>query len=130
MFDPTQVDEQAFVRHRALAAVLAHVEAHPTQALSLRQAAAIACLEAKYFSALFRDRVGVSFKRWEIWRRVQRARLLVVERTDLTIGQIATESGFADLRTFERAFRRAFETTPQAVRRALAGAAAGGGNAE
>jgi AraC-like DNA-binding protein len=39
-------------------------------------------------------------------------------QTDLTIGAVAYNSGFGDLSTFNREFRRHFGTTPSDVRAA------------
>jgi xylan 1,4-beta-xylosidase len=116
VFDPRLINQAAFSRYRALTIVQAHVDQFPTQALSLQAAAHIACREPKYFSTFFHAKVGVCFKAWETYRRAKRARAYV-EQTDRPITEIALECGFGDLRTFERAFRRCFDTTPQVLRR-------------
>src|SRR5687767_3585643 len=64
MFDPSRINEAAFLYYRHLDRVRQLVEEDPGRPVSLGSAAQIACLEKKYFSALFRAKTGVRFKEW------------------------------------------------------------------
>lgn len=94
-----------FDYYSALSKVKRHVDQDLARDLSLRDAASVAGLEAKYFSAFFRAKVGVCFKEWLAQHRIDRALSLLADR-DLSITQVAFAVGFQDLRTFQRAFKK------------------------
>jgi AraC-like DNA-binding protein len=72
----------------------------------------------RYVHVLFEE-TGQSFNRFVEEARLRRAFVLLTEpgRAERRIGEIATEVGFAELSTFDRAFRRRFGDTPTGVRR-------------
>lgn len=88
-----------------LSRVSRYVRANYASEISVERAAREAGLERKYFSTFFRKKVGICFRHWVTFIRVGRARQLLAERR-LSISQIAFDTGFQDLRTFERAFQR------------------------
>jgi AraC-like DNA-binding protein len=96
--------------------VLAHVIAHPDETLSLAGAASIAAMDDTYFSEFFHVQVGVSFKYWIDFVRIQRA-AAVLGRSDESITRIALDCGFADTTTFTRTFQRIAGMTPIQYRR-------------
>jgi transcriptional regulator GlxA family with amidase domain len=94
--------------------VRAHLADHPT----LDDAAHAAGLERKYFSALFHSKVGISFSEWFRLIRVTRAKELMEVR-EASIPRLAFASGFRDVRTFERAFKRLVGMPPMKYRASL-----------
>lgn len=92
------------------------VRAHVDQAISLADAAGVAGLERKYFSAFFHRRVGIPFSQWLTLVRLARA-IELIQREDNTLGLVAAQAGFGDRRSFERAFRRYVGLTPREFRR-------------
>jgi AraC-like DNA-binding protein len=88
------------------------------QPISLADAANVAGLERKYFSAFFHRHVGIPFSRWLTLLRLARA-IELIQREDNSLGIVAAKAGFADRRTFERAFRRYVGLTPREFRRAV-----------
>ncbi len=101
----------AFTYYRRLARVRCFVEKNYTEPVTLEDAAAIAGLEPKYFSAYFRKKTGMCFSHWLSGYRVTQA-LKQMHAQDCTITEVAFDSGFQDLRTFERAFKNKCGTTP------------------
>jgi two-component system response regulator YesN len=91
------------------------VEHHGTAGLSLWRAAEIACLEPKYFSAYFREKVGLTFSAWRRRVRVAHAQTLI-RAADADMEEVASAAGFGSVRTFERAFQRCVGQTPGAFR--------------
>ncbi|RPJ57288.1 MAG: helix-turn-helix domain-containing protein [Acidobacteria bacterium] len=81
------------------------VETCYTDPIGLREAAAAACLEPKYFSKYFQKRVGRSFSVWLAGFRIEKATELLV-KTDQPVSAIGYAVGFQCLRTFERTFKR------------------------
>lgn len=115
-FEPGDIREDAFLYYSRLGRLKQSIEADLIAELSLRRAAQIACLEPKYFSAYFHRKVGVRYRDWLAWVRVQRAMVLLCER-DTPITEIAARVGYGDLRSLERAFRRIAHVTPLEFRK-------------
>lgn len=111
-------NHEALLYYPRLAHVLNYVDAHLSKPISLDQAATAAGLEKKYFSAFFRAKVGTTFTEWIRVLRVERAAALMGAGDEM-IARVAYRAGFADLRTFERAFKRYVGVTPQAYRNSV-----------
>ena len=111
----TPAGERAFAYYPQLHRLERHLEEHLSEPLSVRQAASICGVSETYFSAFFRDRVGVRFVHWLHVRRVEAAKRLI-EGSNVSITDVALETGFGDLRSFERAFKRHVGTTPRQYR--------------
>src|SRR2546425_11455357 len=94
----------AFSYYPRLARVLTFVDLNMSRPLSLKDAAGVACLERKYFSAFFRKKVGVGFREWLRQRRVHYGAMLIGEH-DESLARIAHQVGVGNLRSFERAFK-------------------------
>lgn len=108
-------NSSAFSYYPRLSAVAEYVKTHFADRITLAAASQIAGLERKYFSAYFRARVGISFTSWVHLLRVTRAKELVRVR-DASIPQMAFASGFRDVRTFERVFKRFVGMPPSTYR--------------
>lgn len=111
-------DSHFACKDRRVARVLRYVAEDLTRRPTLADASRIAGLEATYLSKLFRAAVGVSYAEWSTRLRVDHARLLM-EIADLSITAIAAAVGYADVTTFERAFRRIEGKCPREHRRLL-----------
>lgn len=88
------------------------------RSISLADAASVAGLERKYFSAFFHRRVGIPFSHWITLLRLARA-IELIQREDNTLGIVAAKAGFTDRRSFERAFKRYLRLTPREFRGAV-----------
>lgn len=111
-------NHEAFSFYDHLTPVLQFVNAHISKPISLDDAAKLAGLERKYFSAFFHSKVGTTFSEWLRMIRVHRA-MDVMRAHDDTIPRIAYASGFRDVRTFERAFKRYVGVSPSVYRAAV-----------
>ncbi len=96
-----------------------YVEQSYSEPISLGNAASIAALESSYFSAYFRAKVGITFTEWLRQVRTEKA-MKLMKASDFSITHIAYEVGFADLRTFERAFKKHTRRTPREFRTSVA----------
>jgi xylan 1,4-beta-xylosidase len=92
------------------------VDAHLGEVISVGDAARVACLEPKYFSHYFRDKVGIGFREWLAARRIQYA-TTEFRRGDYPVSQVAFGSGFGSYRSFERWFVRVVGVTPADYKR-------------
>jgi len=112
------INVAAFKYYGRLRKVKRFVDEHYADPVTLKKAAEIACLEEKYFSAFFHAKTGVRFIDWIAWVRVAHAKDLL-RREDKPISIVSAESGFCDLRTFERSFRKCTGMTPIAFKKSV-----------
>jgi AraC-like DNA-binding protein len=100
---------------RALQRVRDYIEAHLVENIELQALADIAGLSRFHFARMFKQSVGTPPHCYLMQRRLERAQKLLAE-SNLSITQIALESGFAEQSHFSRRFRLSFGITPRAFR--------------
>jgi AraC-like DNA-binding protein len=83
---------------------------------SLDEAAVESGLSRRQFTDMFRKVTGESWKQYIHKLRLEHARRLLLG-TDKTVTAAAFESGFEDLSYFNHAFKKAYSTSPQMLRR-------------
>jgi len=111
-----RVKEESFHYYDRLARVRIFVEEKGNEPITLTEAAQVAAMETTYFSAFFKERVGISFTDW--LRRVRIAKAMEIMREkDCRICDVAFAVGFGDVGTFSRAFKRYANQTPQDFKR-------------
>ncbi len=93
--------------------------AHLSEPLDVTTLAARAAVSPRTFARRFVAETGTTPLRWLHTQRVLEARRLL-EHTDLSIEQVASESGFGSAPSLREHFRRATATTPTAYRRTFA----------
>lgn len=99
-----------------LARVNEFIEGHLDAPLSLAELAEIAGLSPSHFKLLFRRSVGEPVHRYVVGRRIERARLLLLEGAP--IAEVARRVGFADQSHLARWMRRLVGVSPsELVRR-------------
>ena len=111
------IDWRAFDYYRRLGRARDFVETHLGEPISLRDVASAAGLETAYFSHFFHEKTGIFFRDWLAHLRVRRAIALMSTR-NFAISRVAMECGFADLRTFERVFKKWMGVTPLSFKKA------------
>jgi transcriptional regulator GlxA family with amidase domain len=84
--------------------------------LSVERLAAVACLSPRQFSRLFRLETGVSPAKAVENLRLEAARFLL-EQGRLPIETIAFDTGFGDRERMRRSFLRAYDQSPQSIRK-------------
>jgi AraC-like DNA-binding protein len=94
-----------------LRAVLAFLEEHYVDPVSLEALGRMAGMSRWHFSRTFRVVTGRSVRAFIMERRLARARELL-EESRLSITEIAYEAGFCDLSHLDRVFRKRFGMSP------------------
>ena len=98
-------------RDRGLRGALEYVHQHYAEPLPLAKIARVAGFAPKYFSGLFRKREKITFERYVLRLRVERAKHLLTG-TDLNITRVAELSGLGTPQYLCRVFRRLVGPTP------------------
>ncbi|HEU4455697.1 MAG TPA: AraC family transcriptional regulator [Longimicrobium sp.] len=89
---------------------LAHIHGADAAKLSLAEVARTIYLSPSRFAHLFTREVGLPFRRYLLWRRVNRAMARIGEGRSFT--EAAYEAGFADSAHLTRTFRQMFGLSP------------------
>ncbi|MEU7279100.1 helix-turn-helix domain-containing protein [Streptomyces sp. NPDC045431] len=89
---------------------------HLHKPVQLRDLAEREAMSVRTFTRRFREEVGVSPGHWLTQQRVERARHLL-ESTDLSIDQVATDSGFGTAQSLRQHFQAALGVPPTVYRR-------------
>ena len=97
-----------------------YLRAHSSD-LQLTQAGAAEALgvTAAYLSAVFKKSMGVSMMNYLAAIRLDRARELLLREKELSIREIALQTGYSDEFYFSRSFKKHFGISPSRIRREL-----------
>ncbi|WP_342379542.1 AraC family transcriptional regulator [Myxococcus stipitatus] len=115
--------ENPEARHRhalpawRLRQVVEYIEAHLDEDLSLAELAQVAGFSLSHFKPLFKRATGVPVHRFVLERRVERARLRLVEGRK-SLMEIAMEAGFSHPSHMARCLRRFLGMSPTEIARA------------
>ena len=95
--------------------VLDFIESHLADSLGLGELAQIAGMSQTRFLSGFKRTTGVSPHRYLMNRRVERAKVLLVD-PELSLHEVAARLGYSEQASFSRVFRRIAQLTPGAYR--------------
>ena len=98
-----------------ITAVMTYINNHYREELSLEDVARFAGFSRYYFSRSFKRQTGYSFKDYLCQKRLQVALDLLI-RTDRSMRDVALDSGFGSVATFNRVFREKKGCTPTQYR--------------
>lgn len=95
--------------------VCQYIQEHCTEDLSLDDAAGLAGFSKYHFARLFKDFTGSSFYKYLNQKRIVHAEKLLVD-SEISITEVALQSGFSSLSTFIRMFKIIKGCTPTEFR--------------
>jgi AraC family transcriptional regulator len=103
---------------RRLRRVLAYVEEHLADDITVADLANVACLSIFHFTRAFAAATGVPPHRYVSRRRLETAKAMIATGR-ASLSEIAHDCRFSSESSFTRAFRRATGVTPAQYRRTL-----------
>jgi AraC family transcriptional regulator len=103
---------------RRLRRVLAYIEEHLAENITVADLANVACLSIFHFTRAFSAAMGVPPHRYVSQRRLESAKVMIATGR-ASLREIALDCQFSSESSFTRAFRRAMGMTPAAYRRTL-----------
>ena len=95
--------------------LLDYIDNHYTEELNLEEIADSSGFSKYHFSRLFKQYTGFTFCDYLCYRRIKAAELLL-SRQDLSITEVALQSGFSSISTFNRIFKQQKKCTPSEYR--------------
>ena len=105
----------ASVDSEVITAAMGYINTHFREDLSLDDVADFSGFSRYYFSRSFKKQTGYSFKDYLIQKRLQVAMDLLI-RSNTPMREVAMESGFGSVATFNRVFRERKGCTPTQYR--------------
>ena len=112
---PRTADGLKNMDSEVITAVMTYINNHYREELSLEDVAKFAGFSRYYFSRSFKRQTGYSFKDYLCQKRLQVAMDLLI-RTNRSMRDVAVESGFGSVATFNRVFREKKGCTPTQYR--------------
>lgn len=88
-----------------------YVEMHIEETISLQVVAGLVHLNGSYFSSLFKEQCKMNFSEYVARRKLQKAKELLL-RTNLPIVEIATRTGYQDVKYFNKLFKEYEQMSP------------------
>lgn len=98
-------------KQELLNAILSYVEAHLSEKITLESVASHFFVSTSTVTHLFNKKMGISFYRYVMQRRLWTARNLI--REGIPMEKIAVQVGFGEYSSFYRAFRQEFHMSPR-----------------
>ena len=114
VYQQTQKDGSAMDRE-VISSAMNYIDTHYQENLTLDDVASFTGFSRFYFSRSFKQQTGYSFREYLSQRRIQVAMEMLI-RTNKSMNQVAQESGFGSVGTFNRAFREYKNCTPTQYR--------------
>ncbi|MBF9016817.1 MULTISPECIES: AraC family transcriptional regulator [unclassified Oceanispirochaeta] len=109
------IEEALFtITEGMLTPLLHYITENLDRDLSVEDLSNRAGYNSQYFIRLFREELGTTPYQYIIARRMERARTLL--KTGITITEVSDKTGFADVKSFSRAFRKYNSLSPSAYR--------------
>ena len=112
------VTEQDREPVEAMRSLIAYMEQHYPEKITLDELADYSGYNRTYISTLFKNTIGVNFYEYLTRLRLQQA-LQDLTLTSKNLTDIALDNGFADLKSFNARFREAIHRTPSQYRSML-----------
>jgi YesN/AraC family two-component response regulator len=85
------------------------------KSLSLKDASDLVFISPKYLSRIFKQHTGISFSRFRLDSKIEKAKELLVN-TEYKINKIAYKMGFQNAESFMRSFKKLAKCTPTEYR--------------
>lgn len=114
MFSNTRIGKQKEYIQR-FKNVISYIDDHYTQNLSLETIAAYSGFSKYHFSRLFKQYTNYTYYEYLIFRRIKAAEELLTQ-PGLSVTEIALQSGFASISSFNRIFKQKKGCTPSEYR--------------
>lgn len=114
------ISPESIDKPELLEQILAYIEGYLSEKITLEDVANRFWVSQSTVAHLFAKKMGISFYKYVMQRRLTEAKNLIVE--NMGIEKVCTQVGFNDYSAFYRAFRKEYGMSPQQFRRIYCGA--------
>lgn len=108
--------KEAFRETEPVNQAIAYIKANLNKNISRTDVAELVHLNEEYFSRLFRQQTGETFKDYILIEKMNMAKTLL-ERSNLSISIVASKVGYDNFSHFSKMFKKITDMTPQEYRR-------------
>ena len=108
--------KEAFREAEPVNQAIAYIKANLNKNISRTDVAELVHLNEEYFSRLFRQQTGETFKDYILIEKMNMAKTLL-ERSNLSISIVASKVGYDNFSHFSKMFKKITDMTPQEYRR-------------
>ena len=105
-------------KSKMMGEVLRYINQHYCEDITLQQIAGIFFVNIGYLSRRFKEEVGESYISYVTRRRMERAKLLLEDKS-LSISEIAAQLSYKDINYFSSLFKKTTGVSPQKYRRSV-----------
>ena len=116
LFQRQSSKQEAQQEERPIHGITRYLQEHLTEEISLSVLAEEFHLNPQYISQLFKNEIGVGFLSYLTNIRMEKAKKLLVS-TQLSMVEIAEQTGYGDYRVFTKVFKKTEGITPSQYRR-------------
>ncbi len=111
-----EVQQNVEYKNNVLTKAIDYIQTHIGENITRTEVAACVCLSEEYFSKLFKQCLGCSFKEYVIEEKMKVARSLLAN-SELPVSLIAAKLGFVNFSHFSKTFKKNTGLTPQEYRK-------------
>jgi two-component system response regulator YesN len=97
---------------------LEYIHHHYNEAITMERVALEVDFSPNYFSNLFREEMGINYLDYVTEYRLKKSKELL-EKSDLTLEEIAGEIGYKDVKYYSQLFKKYYEMTPGKYRKSV-----------
>ena len=115
---PVREADREYREYSKIKNILEFVAQHYCEKITLRQCAEQAGFNTTYLSRYFSQHMGVTFQEYIKQLRIEKAKWLIMTE-QLSIMEICYQSGFGDIKTFNKEFRQICGMTPTEFKKSL-----------
>ena len=96
--------------------ILSYISMHYCSDISLKDCAVQVGFHPNYLSRYFREQMGITFQEYIKKLRIDRAKWLL-QNENMSVTEVLFQSGFRDIRTFNKLFKKECGVTPTGFRK-------------
>jgi DNA-binding NtrC family response regulator len=105
--------------HSGLSKAMEYIHNNFKDQIYLNELARHSSLSPSHLSYLFRKELGASFKHLQHYHRIQEAKILLINKREISVSDVSSMVGYSSIGQFERYFRKTVGKTPRDYRRSI-----------
>ena len=117
VIEQSRFEDSGHIHSELLQKIIMDISSHYTEDISLSQLSKKFGYHEKYLSQTLHAMTGMHFTQFLSFYRIEHAKMLLTNQKESSIADIALQSGFSAINTFNRTFKKIVGTTPLEYRK-------------